>query len=94
MGDLLGSLVQGSQKRTILCVIGGMLQLERMVFKDESASKTPEPPESTKKDCKKKEKKTKRKRNNKKKKEPMAVEILWRKKSIFFSGCRIGKIIC
>jgi hypothetical protein len=26
MGDLLGSLVQGSQKRTILCVIwGGML---------------------------------------------------------------------
>jgi hypothetical protein len=27
MGDLLGSLVQGSQKRTILCVIwGGMLQ--------------------------------------------------------------------
>jgi hypothetical protein len=27
MGDLLGSLVQGSQKQTILCVIwGGMLQ--------------------------------------------------------------------
>jgi hypothetical protein len=28
MGDFLGSLVQGSQKRTILCVIwGGMLQI-------------------------------------------------------------------
>jgi hypothetical protein len=28
MGDLLGSLVQGSQKRTILCVIWGeMLQM-------------------------------------------------------------------
>jgi hypothetical protein len=28
MGDLLGSLVQDSQKRTILCVIwGGMLQV-------------------------------------------------------------------
>jgi hypothetical protein len=28
MGDLLGSLVQGNQKRTILCVIwGGMLQM-------------------------------------------------------------------
>jgi hypothetical protein len=28
MGDLLGSLVQGSQKRTILCVIwGGMLHI-------------------------------------------------------------------
>jgi hypothetical protein len=27
MGDLLGSLVQESQKRTILCYWGGMLQI-------------------------------------------------------------------
>jgi hypothetical protein len=61
-------------------------QLEEMVFRDESADKTPDPTESTKKDCKKKKKKKKgkkRKRNNKKK-EPEATEILWKKKSIFF----------
>ena len=52
-------------------------QLEGMVFRDKSAGTTPEPIESTKKDCKrkKKTKKRKRKRNNKKK-EPAAAEIL------------------
>ena len=55
------------------------------VFRDENAGKTPKPPESTKKK-KEKEKKTKRKRkrNDKKKEELAAVEILWKKKSIFF----------
>jgi hypothetical protein len=36
-------------------------QLEGMVFGDESAGKTPKPPESTKKDRKKKKKKKKKK---------------------------------
>jgi hypothetical protein len=65
-------------------------QLEGMVFGDESASKTPDRTESTKKDRKKekkkkrkKEKKRKSKRNNKKK-ELAAAEILWKKKNIFF----------
>ena len=46
-------------------------QLEGMAFRDESAGKTPKPPESTKKDRKKKRKEKKamkkRKRNKKKK---------------------------
>ena len=62
-----------------------------MIFGDESADKTPDPTELTKKDHKKKKrkekkgKKKKRKRKrNKKKDEPAAPAILWKKKSIFF----------
>ena len=64
-----------------------------MAFSDESASKTPDPTELTKKDRKNKKGKKKRKRKTKKKKaEPTALDMLWKKKSIFL-GCRIGKII-
>jgi hypothetical protein len=69
-------------------------QLEGMIFGDESIGKTPDPTELTKNDCKKKKKrkekkgrkgKKKRKRKtNKKKEEPAALDILWKKKSIFF----------
>jgi hypothetical protein len=53
-----------------------------MVFRDESAGKTPQPTEKSKKDCKKK-RKIKKERNNKKI-QPVTNEILWKKKSIFF----------
>jgi hypothetical protein len=67
-------------------------QLEGMVFGDKSAGKTPDPTESTKKDCKRKKKKKeekgkkkkKKRKRNTKKKEPAAPEILWKKKSNFF----------
>jgi hypothetical protein len=67
-------------------------QLEGMVFGDESAGKTPKPPPPTKKGRKKKKekqpkKKPKKKRkrnNNKNQEEPVAPEVLWKKKSIFF----------
>jgi hypothetical protein len=61
-------------------------QLEGMAFGDESAGKTPDPTELTKKDCKKKKKKEKKRKTkmNKKKEEPVAPDILWKKKNIFF----------
>ena len=59
-------------------------QVEGMVFGDESAGKTPDPTKLTKKDCKKKKKKKKVKERNKKKEELAALEILWKKKNIFF----------
>jgi hypothetical protein len=55
-----------------------------MIFEDESAGWTPHPTESTKKDRKEKKKGRGKRKGNNKKKELVAVEILWKKKSIFF----------
>jgi hypothetical protein len=69
-----------------------LTQLQGMVFGDESAGKTPKPPPQTKKDRKKnkekqpkkKPKKKRKRNNNKNQEEPVAPEVLWKKKSIFF----------
>jgi hypothetical protein len=72
-------------------------QLEGMVFGDKSAGKTPDPTESTKKDCKKKkkeeEKGKKKGRGILRKKSQRPLRYCGKRKVIFL-GCCIGKIIC
>jgi hypothetical protein len=76
-------------------------QLEGMTFGDESAGKTPNPTELTKKDRKKKKKKKKKKKRKKrgrgrqiKRKQRQQHLICCGRRRVFFLGCRIRKIIC
>jgi hypothetical protein len=72
-----------------------------MLFRDESAGKTPEPTKSTKKDRKKKKKQKQNKKTKKKKrgrgiirKKNQRLLKYCEKRKVFFLGCRIEKIIC
>ena len=73
-------------------------QLEGMAFGDESAGKTPDPTELTRKDRQNKKGKKKRKKIGRgrqiERKKSQRHLICCGRRRVFFLGCRIEKIIC